>query len=467
MKNRLLFFIIMIFVTCCSVTTQQALNATFTFSGMRYLPHISSALLQLKQEFVFKKPNYTDYYYPTPYDETLSYPKMKFWTEGKDCCDLFSLRQLHRLNLAYNNFTLSNIPSSFAQLSRLTHLNLSYSFFSGQVPSEIALLSNLMSLDLSYDIHYDYDHEMSISLLYSPTITFAQNMTKLRELHLNNVNFSSLLPESMANLSSLTSLSLTDCNLYGEFLQNIFHLPKIQVIDMSFNRNLTGFLPNFHFGSKLNSLRLHSTSFYGRIPYSIGNLKFISVLDLSYCNFSRTIPSSLKNISQLSSLDLSFNNFQLPPALLIMPSLQYLMLGGNHFTGPLTIPSPVKNLSHLSWLELSFNNFDSQLPPTLFIIPSLQSLSLSSNKFIGPLTIPSSIKNLSHLSRLELSSNNFDGQLPQALFIMPSLQYLMLEDNHFNGPLTIPNVSLSSQLTYLNLDGNKLIGKIPRSIFEM
>ncbi|XP_062078843.1 receptor-like protein 35 [Humulus lupulus] len=483
MENRLLFFImfsfIMIFVTCCSVTTQQALNSSFTSSGVRCLPHISSALLQLKQEFVFKKPNYTDYYYyPIPSNETLSYPKMRFWKEGKDCCEwdgvtcstkigqvigldlslswlqgplhsnssLFSLSQLHRLNLAYNNFTLSNIPSSFAQLSRLTHLNLSHSFFSGQVPSEIALLSNLMSLDLSSNFDYDYDREMVISLLYSPTIAFAQNMTKLRELHLNSVNLSSLLPESMANLSSLTSLSLRDCNLYGEFLQNIFHLPNIQVIDVSSNQNLNGIL-----------------------PYSIGDLKFLSVLHLSKCNFSGTIPSSIKNISHLSSLDLSSNNFdgQLPPALFTMPSLQSLSVSFNRFTGPLTIPSSVKNLSHLSLLDLSFNNFDGQLPPALFIMSSLQYLRLDDNHFNGPLTIPSSVKNLSHLSSLELSFNNFDGQLPPTLFIMPSLQSLGLSSNQFTGPLTIPNVSLSSQLAYLNLDENKLTGKIPRSIFEM
>ncbi|XP_062081262.1 receptor-like protein 7 [Humulus lupulus] len=477
MENRLLFFI-MIFVTCYSMTTQQALNSSFTSSGVRCLPQISYALLQLKQEFVFQKPNYNHFDEPTPFNETLSYPKMRFWKEGKDCCEwdgvtcssrtgqvvgldlssswlqgplssnssLFSLSQLHRLNLAYNNFTLSNMPSSFAQLSRLTHLNLSHSFFSGQVPSEIALLSNLMSLDLSSNFDYDYDREMVISLLYSPTIAFAQNMTKLRELHLNSVNLSSLLPESMANLSSLTSLSLRDCNLYGEFLQNIFHLPNIQVIDVSSNQNLNGIL-----------------------PYSIGDLKFLSVLDLSNCNFSGTIPSSVKNMSHLSSLDLSFNNFdgQLPPTLLIMPSLQSLSLSFNQFTSPLTIPSSVKNMSRLPSLDLSHNNFDGQLPPALFIMPSLQSLSVSYNHFNGPLTIPSSVKNLSHLSSLELSSNNFDGQLPPALFIMSSLQYLGLDHNHFNGPLTIPNVSLSSQLTYLNLDGNKLTGKIPRSIFEM
>ncbi|PON89513.1 LRR domain containing protein [Trema orientale] len=106
---------------------------------------------------------------------------MKFWKEGKDCYDwnsvtcnmktgqverldlnssclhgplssnssLFSSHQLQQLNLAFNDFTFSEIPPEFCRLSRLTHLNLSHSSFSGHIPSAIAWLSNLIALDLS------------------------------------------------------------------------------------------------------------------------------------------------------------------------------------------------------------------------------------------------------------------------------------------------------------------------------
>ncbi|XP_062081264.1 receptor-like protein 7 [Humulus lupulus] len=474
MENRLLFFI-MIFVTCYSMTTQQALNSSFTSSGVRCLPQISSALLQLKQEFVFEKRNYNHFYDPTPSNETLSYPKMRFWKEGKDCCEwdgvtcssktgqvigldlssswlqgplhsnssLFSLRQLHRLNLAYNNFTLSNIPSSFAHLSRLTHLNLSYSFFSGQVPSEISLLSNLMSFDISSDIHYDYDREMVISLLYSPTIAFAQNMTKLRELHLNNVNLSSPLPESMANLSSLTSLSLSDCNLYGEFLQNIFHLLNIQVIDVSFNRNLNGIL-----------------------PYSIGNLRFLRVLDLSSCNFSGTIPSSVKNLSHLSSLELSSNNFdgQLPPALFIMPSLQYLGLDHNHFNGPLTIPN-VSLSSQLTQLNLAGNKLTGKIPRSIFEMRKLEQLYLSDNNLSG--TEMSVLSKLSLLRILDLSYNSLvvmENTTTNSTIIF-KLHYLGLASCNIT---EFPKfLKTQNELQDLDLSNNKIEGKIPKWFFTV
>ncbi|PON67046.1 LRR domain containing protein [Parasponia andersonii] len=100
---------------------------------------------------------------------------MKFWKGGKDCCDwnvvtcymetgqvvrldlniswlhrplssnrsLFSLHQLQQLNLAFNDFTFSQIPPEFCRLSRLI------SSFSRHIPSAIAWLSNLIALDLS------------------------------------------------------------------------------------------------------------------------------------------------------------------------------------------------------------------------------------------------------------------------------------------------------------------------------
>ncbi|KAF4362271.1 hypothetical protein F8388_008155 [Cannabis sativa] len=108
-----------------------------------------------------------------------------------------------------------------------------------------------------------------------------RDMSKLEELHLDDVNLSSTLPKSMQNLSSLISLSLSGCRLYEEFPQYIFHLPNIQAIDVSANENLSGFLPvNFCSGSKLKSL----------------NLSLVSSLDLRFNNFNGQFPSALYNI---------------------------------------------------------------------------------------------------------------------------------------------------------------------------
>ena len=61
---------------------------------------------------------------------------------------LFQLFHLQRLNLVDNDFNNSEIPIGVRQLSNLTHLNLSYSGFSGKILAEILQLSKLVSLSL-------------------------------------------------------------------------------------------------------------------------------------------------------------------------------------------------------------------------------------------------------------------------------------------------------------------------------
>ena len=230
--------------------SQDLKNASVNPSGaIRCLPEQSSILLQLKGEFSFDQ---------NPNPNQKSYPKMKYWKAGEDCCEwdgvtcdattgqvagldlsmswlsgsmlsnssLFRLQRLQRLNLAYNVFLRSQIPPAFANLSRLTHLNLSHSEFSGSVPYHIVWLTNLVSIDLSVNVldGREYFSHLKMSVI-------ANNMTNLDRLHLDNVYLSSSVPQSFANLSSLRSLSLIFCDLRGEFPRNIFQLPKIEIVN--------------------------------------------------------------------------------------------------------------------------------------------------------------------------------------------------------------------------------------------
>ncbi|KAK4833400.1 hypothetical protein QYF36_004225 [Acer negundo] len=57
--------------------------------------------------------------------------------------DLFGLQHLQRLDLAYNRFNGSQIPSRLANLSNLTFLNLSNAGFAGQIPIAISSLTRI------------------------------------------------------------------------------------------------------------------------------------------------------------------------------------------------------------------------------------------------------------------------------------------------------------------------------------
>uniref|UniRef100_A0A7N2MLL5 Leucine-rich repeat-containing N-terminal plant-type domain-containing protein n=1 Tax=Quercus lobata TaxID=97700 RepID=A0A7N2MLL5_QUELO len=325
--SKLFYLLLLLF-------SQQSFSSPSSSSSSSALvcsQHQSSALLQFKQLFSFSKE-------VSSFCEAAghhSYPKMESWKQDIDCClwdgvmcdntsgdvidhelscswlngtipsnsFLFHLPHLQHLNLAYNYFNHSPISFAFGQLSRLRYLNLSYSMFSGQVPYELSHLSKLASLDLS-----GYGN---VSLETSVVKRLVQNLTKLRELHLDHVDMSSVSLSSFMNLSSsLTSLSLNNCLLRGRLLDHIFRLPNLRELRLADNPQLSWFFPMVISSKALRFLDVSYTIHdSGELPKSIGELKFFRHLIISGCNFYGPIPTWLGNLTQFTLLNLSANNF--------------------------------------------------------------------------------------------------------------------------------------------------------------
>ncbi|KAF3454484.1 hypothetical protein FNV43_RR04931 [Rhamnella rubrinervis] len=388
--------------------------------------------------------------------------------------------------MAYNNFSFSLIPSEFGRLSRLTHLNLSFSMFSGLIPSEISFLTNLVSLGLSSFKNYD-----ATSLLHLRKVDFAnliQNATNLSALHLRQVDISSSLPESLANLSSLTSLGLDGCGLYGKFPENIFQFPKLEVVYLPCNYFLTGFLPQFQPSSSLERLALDYTNFSGILPNSIGYLKSMSRLALWNCHFVGTIPSSIWNLSELTFLDLSWNHFtghhQLPSTLGNLAKLADLLLESSQLNGE--IPFSLGNLTQLKSLGLSNNNLSGIIEFGYFSrLSNLQILTLSSNSLSVTTTninselpkftllflascnlseFPEFLKTQDQLRLLDLSFNRIKGETPKWFWGIGNnkLEALDFSGNELHGSLTVP--PLLTSMSVFCISGNNLTGRIHPSL---
>nr|XP_048330762.1 receptor-like protein 7 [Ziziphus jujuba var. spinosa] len=319
---------------------------------------------------------------------------------------LFNLVHLQTLNLAGNNFNYSEIPVSVGQLMSLTYLNLSGSAFSGQIPKEISHLFKLSHLDLSFN--YNENVQKKLLRLKSPNVsTLLQNLTSLKVLDLSQVDISSMVPDFLANFTSLASIILYDCGLQGEFPATIFHLPNLRILDVSSNGNLKGYLPEFHHRSSFEELRLGGSRFYGSLPSSIQMLDSLDLLDFHDCNFSGPIPSSLGKLTKLT----------------------YLYLGQNNLC--CHIPSSLRNLTQLSLFNISSSQISGPIPPWLGNLTTLNMLDLSRNQLNG--LVPQSLYNLMNLEWLYLHANNLSGTLKFDNFLsMKSLAYLHLSENNFS-----------------------------------
>ena len=179
---------------------------------------------------------------------------------------LFFLRHLRSLSLIYNDFKGSPIVPEFGHFKNMTHLELSYSNFSGLVPLEISHLSKLISLRIGPS----EQHKITIGAATFKELS--RNLTNLEELFLLGIDMSSVPVVSLMNLSSsLTYHVLQSCQLQGGLPQSFFHFPKLERLDVSVN-NLRGHIPSSFFNLEpLQLLDLSHNYFIGQIPEFYGN----------------------------------------------------------------------------------------------------------------------------------------------------------------------------------------------------
>ncbi|GJS48020.1 leucine-rich repeat-containing protein [Tanacetum coccineum] len=457
------------------------------------------------------KHNLSSISYPYGYPCTDSNPIMMNWNTSTDCCiwkgvtcdrstgdvigiylscgllsgtihpntSLFNLPHLQTLNLAFNDFHASEIPSEIVRFSNsLTHLNLSECGFSGQVPPDITLLHKLVSLDLSYN---------NLKLEPHVFINMLRNFTNLEELSLEEVDISSVLPTRL-NISSLKLLNLGQTGLQGKLPHYIFNLQYLETLDLRYNQ-FTGDIPS-------------------KIPV---NLTHLIVLSLSSNNLNGTLPSWLFTSPSLEYLDLSGNMFsgKVPFESFALPSLKKLYLGynqlaghtdvqtfrqltnltvldlsTNNFSGELELDTLLSSLTNLEWLELSYSGFSvTTNNANHYVNPGFLFLKLASCKLK---VFPKSFRAMKQLQDLDLSDNEIHGQIPHwaweigrnelnrvnlshnFITVLPQFQWyelkeLHLQSNLIEGPFP-PSICNMSHLWYLDMSHNSFDGVIPQCV---
>ncbi|CAL4886700.1 unnamed protein product [Urochloa decumbens] len=316
---------------------------------------------------------------------------------------------------------------------------------------------------------------------------------RVTELNLTGQSLEGQISPSLGNLTLLKIVDLSSNSLSGQ-LPNINRLRKLRRLDLK-NNKLQGLEPDaLKNCSSLLYLDLSENKLAGSIPPEISFLYNLKYLSLQSNNFSGVIPSSLGNITQLIYLFLSNNQIKgnIPTELGLLSNMFELTLGENMLTG--SIPATILNNSFLTVLDVNTNFLHMALPSTIGnTLPNIYALGLHNNMFYGQ--IPASLGNAPTLSMIQLQSNNFTGQIPSSLGNLSSclttlllnqnkleakdskswefldalgncssLQTLSLNDNQLQG--VIPNSigKLSPNLQYLALETNNLSGTVPESI---
>ncbi|GKV48142.1 hypothetical protein SLEP1_g54973 [Rubroshorea leprosula] len=462
------------------------------------------------------------------------------WNESKDCClwegitcdnmkghvigldlssncleanlttnsSLFRLEKLQSLNLSHNYFHYPNISFGFDRWKSLTYLNLSHTgYMDGSLLfDEIFLLPKLVSLDLSDNYGLFLDNIKFQMLVH--------NLTELRFLILDSVNMSLVVPSSLLNLaSSFEHLSLSSCNLQGNFPSQVFQFPSLQLLDLSYNyylREITylDFSSNLLEGQipdvigkmhKLTHLSFSNNSFGGEIPASISNLTHLTflslssnellgrvpswIIDLSSNNLSGTITPNMLLKLDVEDLDLSNNsllslshngtavNYSFPK----LQSLRFSSCNIHKF------PSFLRKAENLQELDISKNKISSQIHKwevegmslssldlsynfltgiDLFGFGYLETVDLRSNLLQGSLPILSTTRDF--MRGLLVLGNNLTGEIPSSYCNLTSLRVLFLANNSLGGkiPECLGNLS---DLSILDLGMNKFHGRIPNS----
>ncbi|KAG2690916.1 hypothetical protein I3760_09G212300 [Carya illinoinensis] len=379
--------------------------------------------------------------------------KLAHWNDSADCCSWEG-----KLNLAYNEFDSSQIPSQFTKLSNLTYLNLSTAGFAGQILLWISHFKRLATLDLSI-----LSHRITyLLMLENPNLsTLAQNLSGLRELHLDGVNILAEGYEWCQALSSslphLRVLRISRCYLSRPFDPSLQNLQSLSVIHLAHN-----YCPT------VNMLDLRSNHFHGQFPFFLPSVVY---LDLSKNNFNSSIQKSIENLPNTTNFfSLSSNKFNgiIPVSICNATYFQVLGSSNNSFNG--IIPRCLIEMT------LNENQLGGELPKSLANCTKLKVLHIGNNHIED--TFPCYLKNSSSLRVLILQSNKFYRSIgcpgPKATWL--DLQILDLAFNKFSGKLskntlTVVNKDLELELvkiltisTYIDFSCNNLVGPIPEEL---
>ncbi|KAL4271495.1 hypothetical protein GQ457_13G030200 [Hibiscus cannabinus] len=403
-----------------------------------------------------------------------------------DIKELRGLTNLKKLDLNYNQIeSLQSSKDDGTKLQQWTHLQelqLDNNLLNNSVFPSLNGFPNLKYLHISYNQlkgsldMKDLDAFSSLRELYMRENELKDfvihkgrcNLKKLEVLDLSENTFEGMLPNYLGNLSSLRELDVSDNHFSGN-LTPLANLTSLEYLSLSRNHlqipmslePLVG-LRNLEFLYGDENKMVMEPSFRSSLPKF--QLKFISLPNcITPQELSFEHLTFLYFQHGLRYLDLSRNKFSGSVPIWLLENntnLEYLILRGNAFSGPLSLPSGPNY--YASSIDISGNKLQGQIPSNICsAFPKLGRLVLSENSFEG--NIPPCLGGMKGLAFLDLSSNHLSGRVPEELIMNNSLFLLRLSNNNLSGNVAhviLKAILKANGLWLLYLDGNKFSGEM-------
>lgn len=376
------------------------------------------------------------------------------------------LRELHTLDLAYNN--IRKIPSDlFCALENIISLNLTRNKikFVDELGFGHKCGSTLQTIDLSYN-----------DIMSLPADSEILHLRRLTQLFLQNNKISELPADVFNDLLSLKLVNLSD-NGITYLPDGLFHNSR-EIREIYMQNNELETLPKRIFNRLEQLLVLDLSANKLRSDHieddTFGGLIRLIVLDLSHNAVTRIARNMYKDLFFLQILSLNNNTIGFIEDNAFSPlfNLHTLNLGQNklhaiedHVFNGLFILNKLnlnnnmlsyvsenafKNCSDLKELDLSSNKL-TKVPEAILQLPFLKSLDMGENLLTE--IANNSFQNLSQLTGLRLIDNQI-GNLTAGMFWgLPSLQVLNLAKNKIQS-IETETFQRNTQLEAVRLDGN-------------
>ncbi|XP_059653290.1 probable LRR receptor-like serine/threonine-protein kinase At3g47570 [Cornus florida] len=252
----------------------------------------------------------------------------------------------------------------------------------------------------------------------------------------------------------VTGLNMSSLKMVGSLSPHVGNLTFLTMVNLEDNF-FHGTIPQ-EIGrlSRLQNLRLANNSFHGTIPTNLTRCSDLQVIDVNGNDLEGTILVEFNALSKLQQLSLSRNRFsgKIPPSLGNLTSLRVFSLSDNNLQG--SIPVELGKLSNLQAFQVTLNQLSGTIPAQFYNISSIEIFAVNYNLFTGHL--PSSLGlNLPKLHSFLAEKNRFSGSIPASFANATGIVKIYLGGNVFNGPIPLELGSLQ-ELLALHLGGNPL-----------